>query len=110
MRLDSDRREYQMSFVADIDGFIRIMQEVDTAKDPRVKVKMKRTICPDLGWREWLTRKFHGMLTWQTTLKFSQYGGRRPETASGKVGVVMLIASGKSADTQWFDYRPGYFS
>lgn len=37
-------------------------------------------------------------------------GGRRPETRSGNVGVVMKIASGKSADTQWFDYRPGYFS
>ncbi|MEY9493742.1 hypothetical protein [Bradyrhizobium elkanii] len=70
MRLDSYRREYEMSFVADIDGFIRVMQEVDTAKEPRAKVRIKRTICPGLGWREWLVRKLNGIFTWQT-LKFS---------------------------------------
>lgn len=37
-------------------------------------------------------------------------GGRRPETATGSVGVVMRVVSGKSKDTQWFDYRPGFFS
>lgn len=70
-RLDSARREYTTSFVADFDGFIAIQQEVDTAKDPRVKVRMKRTICRDLGWKEWLTRWLHGMLTWPT-LKLSR--------------------------------------
>ena len=64
MRLDSYRREYEMSFVADIDGFIRIMQEVDTAKDQLVKVRIRRTICPDLGWKQWLARKLNGMFSW----------------------------------------------
>ncbi|MBO4228442.1 hypothetical protein [Bradyrhizobium neotropicale] len=35
--------------------------------------------------------------------------GRRPETATGMVGVVMLVASGQNDDIQWFDYRPGFY-
>ena len=29
---------------------------------------------------------------------------KRPVTASGQVGVVMRLASGQGADSQWFDY------
>ena len=36
--------------------------------------------------------------------------GQRPETASGGVGVVMAVASGAGQETQWFDYRPAFFS
>ncbi|KRR21352.1 hypothetical protein CQ14_06800 [Bradyrhizobium lablabi] len=39
---------------------------------------------------------------------------KRPETADGRVGCVMLVASGQSVDDQgnaikFFDYRPGFF-
>ncbi|TAI61587.1 hypothetical protein [Bradyrhizobium sp. Leo170] len=35
--------------------------------------------------------------------------GKRPETATGSVGVVMLLASSQGEDSQWFDYRPGFY-
>ncbi|WP_156435238.1 hypothetical protein [Bradyrhizobium lablabi] len=70
LRLTEDRPEREISFVSDIDGFVRIMQEVDTAKDPRAKVKLTRTICPDLPWPERMLRLITGILTWPT-LKLS---------------------------------------
>lgn len=36
--------------------------------------------------------------------------GRRPETPSGGVGVVMAVVSRVGQETQWFDYRPAFFS
>lgn len=42
-------------------------------------------------------------------------GKKRPETADGRVGVVMQVASGSGIDEQdnefhFFDYRPGFFA
>lgn len=67
LRLTDTRRDRRLSFVSDIDGFICVMQEVDTAKDPLVKIRMKRKICPQLGWREWLHRKMTVFFPWQNT-------------------------------------------
>ncbi|MGY2987705.1 hypothetical protein [Bradyrhizobium sp. USDA 4508] len=41
--------------------------------------------------------------------------GKRPETSDGRVGCVMLFASGRGVDDQgneiqFFDYRPGFFA
>ena len=63
MRLVGEFTDRQMSFKADIDGFIRVMQEVDEDGDPRAKVKLTRRINPDLGWIDWAKRKF---TPWQT--------------------------------------------
>jgi hypothetical protein len=52
----------QLSFTADIDGFVRVIQEVDTPKDVRANVKLIRRINPDLGWIDWAKRK---ITTWQ---------------------------------------------
>ena len=49
----------ELSFEADIDGFILVMQEVDTPKDPLAKVRMH---CSNLSWRQWLYRK---VVSWQ---------------------------------------------
>lgn len=62
LRLDSYRNEKEISFVSDFDGFVQVMQEVDTAKDPRAIVKIKRKINPHLSWKEKLTRRF---LAWK---------------------------------------------
>ncbi|MGY3615673.1 hypothetical protein [Bradyrhizobium sp. USDA 10063] len=40
--------------------------------------------------------------------------GKRPETADGRVGCVMLVVSGETVDDEgnpikFFDYRPGFF-
>ncbi|WP_165421439.1 hypothetical protein [Bradyrhizobium sp. Leo170] len=64
MRLVAERPSKQVSFIADIDGFICVMQEVDTAKDPLAKVRVKRKICPDLDWKSRLFRKFQGIFSW----------------------------------------------
>jgi len=63
MRLVGERPTRQLTFKADIDGFISVMQEIDTKDDPRAKVKLSRTINPDLGWIDWAKRK---LTTWQT--------------------------------------------
>jgi hypothetical protein len=47
----------ELSFVSDIDGYICIMQEVDTAAEPGAKVRVVCTINPELGWMDWLKRK-----------------------------------------------------
>jgi len=53
----------ELSFVSDIDGFIRIMQEVDSVGEPWAKVRIECTINPELGWKDWLKRK---VAQWQT--------------------------------------------
>ena len=63
MRLLTERADRQIKFTADIDGFIQVMQEVDEATDPLAKVRLSRTINPDLGWIDWAKRK---LTTWQT--------------------------------------------
>lgn len=64
MRLAEGQPEKQTSFVADFDGFLRVMQEVDTAKDPRAMVKLTRTICAHLPWHQRLARRLSGVLSW----------------------------------------------
>ncbi len=58
MRLGGAGCKCQISFVADISGAIRIMQEVDGPDDPRVVVELSRTINPNLGWLARLQRRF----------------------------------------------------
>lgn len=62
LRLVDSRPEREISFVSDIDGFIRVMQEIDTLNDPRAKVKAARMINPDLSWTQRLKRK---LSSWQ---------------------------------------------
>ena len=63
LRLIGERPDRQIKFKADIDGFISVMQEIDDKDDPLAKVKLSRTINPDLGWIDWAKRKF---TPWQT--------------------------------------------
>jgi hypothetical protein len=63
MRLIGERADREIKFTADIDGFIWVMQEIDTVDDPRATVKLSRTINPDLGWIDWVKRRF---TPWQT--------------------------------------------
>ena len=65
MRLDSRRTESEISFVADIDGFVCVMQEVDTAQDPKAKVTLRRKICPDLPLLSRITRALSGIAAWK---------------------------------------------
>lgn len=52
----------ELSFVADIDGYICVMQEVDAKDDPLAQVKITRKVNPDLSWRDRLQRK---LMFWQ---------------------------------------------
>jgi hypothetical protein len=63
LRLIGERSSRHLRFKADIDGFIHVMQEIDATDDPRAKVKLTRTINPDLSWIDWAKRKF---TPWQT--------------------------------------------
>jgi hypothetical protein len=56
LRLVRAQPTRQLTFVADIDGFIKVMQEVDDETDPRARVKVMRRINPKLGWKDWITR------------------------------------------------------
>ena len=47
----------KLSFVSDIDGYVRVMQDVDTADEPKAVVKLTCKINPNLGWAAWLKRK-----------------------------------------------------
>ena len=62
LRLVDIRPEREISFVSDIDGFVCVMQEIDTPDDPSAKVKASRTINPDLNWIERFKRK---LTSWQ---------------------------------------------
>ena len=62
LRLTEHYTERDLSFVADIDGYVRVMQEVDDLKEPRAVVKLRRKIDPTLtGW-DWFQRKY---FSWQ---------------------------------------------
>ena len=63
IRLIGEYSDRQIKFKADIDGFISVMQEIDAKDDPLAKVKLSRTINPDLGWVDWAKRKIS---SWQT--------------------------------------------
>lgn len=63
MRLDSYRQQSEISFTADIDGYIRVMQEIDKG-DPKAVVKLSRTVCPHLPWKDRVLRRFSGALAW----------------------------------------------
>ena len=63
LRLDSYRRQSEISFTADIDGYIRVMQEIDKG-DPKAVVKLTRTICPHLSWKDRMLRKLSGARAW----------------------------------------------
>jgi hypothetical protein len=56
VRLSSARPEHQISFKSDIDGWVRIYQEVDEAKDARADVRWKYLVDPDLPWTQRLSR------------------------------------------------------
>jgi hypothetical protein len=64
LRLTDRAREKQISFTADIDGYIRVMQEVDRPDDPKAKVTIKRRICPNLPWLSRISRRLGGILPW----------------------------------------------
>lgn len=64
LRLDSARSSRELSFTADIDGFIRVMQEVDKLDEPRAVISLKRTICPYLPWKARMRRRLSGALAW----------------------------------------------
>lgn len=66
MRLNDRSREKELSFVADIDGVIRVMQEVDSKTEPTAKVTLSRRICQSLPWRQKLKRKLSGILPWSS--------------------------------------------
>ena len=63
MRLVEQRPDREIVFISDIDGFFRVMQEVDTPDDPSAVIKATRKINPALSWTERLKRK---MTSWQT--------------------------------------------
>jgi len=56
MRLTETRPESQITFTSDIDGWVRIYQEVDTVKDARVSVRWKYLVDPDLPWTQRVLR------------------------------------------------------
>jgi hypothetical protein len=58
----------QLSFVADIDGLICVMQEIDSKDDPLVRVRLIRIVDPNLGWRDWIKRRFAPWLNWKQQL------------------------------------------
>jgi hypothetical protein len=64
MRLDSYRRRSEVSFTADIDGYIRVMQEVDKADEPKAVVRLTRTVCPHLPWKDRMLRRLSGARAW----------------------------------------------
>lgn len=57
LRLLHGQPTRELSFVSDIDGFICVMQEVDTPDEPRAKVRLSCRVNPELKWNERLWRK-----------------------------------------------------
>jgi hypothetical protein len=73
MRLSDKRPMHELSFIADIDGWIQIMQEVDRPNDTRAVVRISRTINPYLSWRERQMRRLKGIqLPWPMNHWFSR--------------------------------------
>ena len=66
LRLTPVHPSRTLALVSDINGSFCVMQEIDRKTDPRAKIKLERTICPQLPWRQRLYRKFTGMMPWPT--------------------------------------------
>lgn len=62
MRLMGAQAARQLTFTSDINGFVRVMQEFDRG-ETLAKVKLTRTINPDLSWMAKLQRK---LTAWQS--------------------------------------------
>jgi len=60
MRLTEARREGKISFKSDIDGWVRIYQEVYGDRDTRVAVRWKYQVSPDLPWTHRVLRYLRG--------------------------------------------------
>lgn len=54
----------ELHFVADFDGYIKIMQEVDRPNDVRARVSLRRQIDPALPWQTKVVRRLSGMAPW----------------------------------------------
>ena len=65
-RLDLVRPKCEISFTSDIDGWIRVMQEVDRPNDIRAIVHISRTIDPTLPWIKKVVRQLREILQWNT--------------------------------------------
>jgi hypothetical protein len=61
LRLVEARPTREVSFVSDIDGFIQVMEEIDTADAPRAKVRVKRIVCRNLPWPKRMLRLLTGL-------------------------------------------------
>lgn len=61
MRLAEKAPQKSISFVSDLDGHVCVMQEVDTKDELLAKVKITRTLNPDLSWRERIIRSISGL-------------------------------------------------
>lgn len=64
LRLIEQMPERELSFVADIDGYVCICQELDTLLDPHAKVRMKRIISQHLGWKARAQRTISRIFQW----------------------------------------------
>ena len=56
VRLTQSQPEREMSFKSDIDGWVRIYQEVDAPEDTRVPIRWKYKVDPGLPWHKRLLR------------------------------------------------------
>ena len=64
MRLTTTSPASELTLIADLDGWLQVMQEVDTAQDPAAKIRLSRKICQHLPWQQKLTRKLSRFLPW----------------------------------------------
>ena len=55
----------ELRFESDIDGFIRLMQEVDSLDEPSAKVRLKRKINPTLDWKQRMRRRMGEIFWWK---------------------------------------------
>lgn len=60
MRLTYERPDRSVKFIADFDGHVCLMQEIDDASEPLAKVRLSRKVCPSLPWRARLQRRVMG--------------------------------------------------
>lgn len=65
LRLTYAHPQRQLEFVSDIDGWVRLMQEVDGPKDPRCRIKWRRTVSRE---RTLAGRLAHWWRGWRATL------------------------------------------
>jgi hypothetical protein len=75
LRLVEARPSREISFVSDIDGFIRVMEELDARDAPRARVRLKRIVCRDLPWTK---RLFRILTSWS----WPQMAVRRRQAAA----------------------------